>query len=305
MKKESLVKISHKQFYRRYPDNESARKQFEEWRWGDTIRCAHCDSTRISVAKNQRMPYRCKDCRKRFSARVGTVMQHSNLSYHVWLEAIYIAATSIKGIQSTKLAHDVGTTQKSAWHLGHRIRKAWERDETILNGIVEVDESYFGGKDKNKPAHKRSGKRGPADKQAVVGMKQRNGDVYAATVPDTTAKTLQSEVAKHIAFGSVVYTDEHHSYNGLDGVYLHESVKHSVGEYVRKQAHTNGVESFWSLLKRGYHGTHHHFSVKHMQRYVGEFAARQSLRKSNTIDIMKVVAQRMVGRNLKYEELTA
>lgn len=297
-------KISIVEFMRKYPTEESVRKQFEDWRWGDQKRCAHCDSVRISEAKNRKMSYRCKDCRKRFSPKTGTVMANSNLSYSTWLLAIYIAATGLKGTASTKLGSDVGCTQKSAWFLGPRIRKAWEQDGSILSDEVEVDESYFGGKERNKHQSKRTGNRGTQGKQAVIDMKERGGGVIAKAVDEATAEVLQSEIKRHVKSDASIYTDEHRGYRDLT-IFEHQSVTHSVGEYVRDQVHTNGIESFWSLLKRGYYGTHHVISQKHIQQYVSEFSARQTVRKHNTIDIMKVIAQGMVGRQPKYKELIA
>jgi transposase-like protein len=301
--KREKISISH--FFQRFPTEEAARKQFEAWRWPDGVRCGHCDSVRVSLAKNQKMPYRCRDCRKRFSIRTGSVMADSNLPFHVWLTAVFLATTGIKGTASTKAGSDLSTTQKTAWHLGHRLRKAWERDG-FLEGVVEVDESYFGGLEKNKHLSRRTPGRGPSQKQAVVAIKERGGQIHATPVERTDGITLKSEIIAHVKPGSMVYTDDHGAYRGLERYgYGHESVKHSVSEYVRGQAHTNGVESFWALLKRGYHGTHHHMSRKHLGRYVGEFAARHGVRKQNTIEQMRFLVQGMFGKRLRYQDLIA
>lgn len=213
-KKVRREKISLVEFMKQFPTEESARAQFEEWRWGDQKRCAHCDSVRISEAKNQKMPYRCKDCRRRFSPKTGTVMANSNLTYHTWLLAIYIAATGLKGTASTKLGSDVGCTQKSAWHLGQRIRKAWEREQSIVAGTVEVDESYFGSKERNKHSDKklRAG-RSAVGKTAVVGMKDRDtNEVNAEVVDHTNRRTLQGFVIENTTRDAKVYTDKATAY---------------------------------------------------------------------------------------------
>lgn len=253
------------------------------------------------------MPYRCKDCRKHFSARTGTEMAHSNLPLRKWAFAIFLSATSLKGVSSMKLHRDLRITQRSAWFMAHRIRDALTSEGTPLVGPVEVDESYFGGKEANKPlSQRRKAGRGTAGKAAVVGAKdRRTGAVRAQAITRTDARTLQGFVAANVEAGAAVYTDEARAYQGLRKHYRHEAVKHSVGEYVRGMAHTNGIESFWSMLKRAYHGTFHHFSAKHMQKYIDEFAARQGMREADTIEIMAIVVTRMVGRRLTYRQLTA
>jgi len=297
-------KISMREFFKLFPDNETAQKKFEQWRWGDTVRCPHCDSVRISTS-SQKMPYRCKDCRKRFSVRTNTVMAHSNLDFQQWMLATYIATVGIKGTASTKLAGDVGTSQTSAWYLAMRIKKALERDDNSkMTGPVEVDESYFGGKRSNMSNRKRqklSG-RGAVGKTAVVGMKDRETNkINASVVRNTDAVTLQNFVAENADEKAKVYTDGARAYDGLP--FDHESVNHSVSEYVNGMAHTNGIESFWALLKRGYHGTHHHISPKHLHRYVSEFSGRHAIRRMDTIDAMGVIVRGMIGKELRFEDL--
>ena len=190
-------------------------------------------------------------------------MQASNLGYQVWAFAIYILTTGIKGTSSMKLHRDLGITQKSAWHLAHRIRQTWGIKKENFDGPVETDETYIGGKEGNKHKRKKlNAGRGTVGKIPVAGIKDRETNkVNAKVVKSTDAKTLQGFISENVSEGSTVYTDESRSYQGMVD-FDHKSVKHSVGEYVNEKAHTNGIESFWAMLKRGYVGTYHQFSEK-------------------------------------------
>ena len=215
-----------------------------------------------------------------------------------------LLTTNLKGISSMKLHRELGITQKSAWHLAHRLRDSFTPNGGSMAGPVEVDETYMGGKNANKHAHKKiKNANGTVGKTAVVGIKDRDTNtVQAAVVERTNQETLQGFVNARRADGATVYSDEHGGYMGLDN---YEVVKHSAGEYVKEQAHTNGIESFWSMLKRGYVGTYHQMSVKHLDRYVNEFAGRHNARPLDTLVQMECIAQGLVGKQLRYRELTA
>ena len=289
-----------------FPNEEAAKKWFENILWPDGIRyCPNCGSDNTHECSHAKMPYRCRDCRKYFSVKTGTVMSGSPIPLLKWVYAIYLDVTSLKGVSSMKLHRDLGVTQKTAWFMQQRIREAFTHEgENTFSGPVEVDEAYFGGLNANKHADKKiKNANGTVGKTAVVGIKDRDtNQVRAAVVERTNQETLQEFVLDNKTEDATVYTDEHGAYIGLEN---HEVVKHSVGEYVNEQAHTNGIESFWSMLKRAHKGTFHKLSPKHLQRYVNEFAGRHNIRELDTVEQMTLVASGFVGRFLSYEDLTA
>ena len=305
--------ISLVELFRRFPDDATAEAWFVKRRWPHGIACPHCGSTNVQTgAKHKTMPYRCreKECAKRFSPKTGTVMEGSKLGMQTWMIATYQMATNLKSVSSMKLHRDLEINQRSAWFLAHRLRVALSEDGGVFQGPVEVDESYFGGKRANMSNAKRKELadagvgRGAVGKTAVVGVKDRaTNQVRAKVVERTDGATLQGFVVDNTAPNATVYSDEAAAYEGLPNP--HEAVKHSVSEYVRGMAHTNGVESFWSMLKRAHMGTFHKLSPKHLNRYVNEFTGRHNLRENDTIDMIGALADGMQGKRLRYRELIA
>ena len=298
--------LSMLQLFEIFPDEDSARKWFEGIIWKKGRYCGHCGSTETSVVKSEKpMPYRCKICRKHFSVKVGTPMQSSNIPLRKWVMAIYLMTTKLKGTSSMHIHRELGISQSSAWHMIHRIREAWNLDGQRFDGPVEVDETFVGRLEGNKHRGKRlrSG-RGPVGKTPVVRMKDRETrQVMAQVAGGTSRAILHGFVEEHVVAGSEVFTDDYPGDRGLDCKFDHETVKHSIGEYVNEQAHTNGIELFWSMLKRGYHGTYHKISPKPLGRYVNEFVGRHNIRGLDTRIQMAEIALSMRNKTLPYKKL--
>ena len=252
-----------------FPDDASAEAWFTEIRWPDGPHCPYCGSVDVLTgASHKTMPYRCreKECRKRFSVRTKSAMEASNIPYRKWAIAFYLFATNLKGVLSMKLHRDLGITQKSAWFMAHRIREAWQDRGSVFAGPVEADETFIGGKRHNMPKSKRAQ---PA---------RRGG------ADKTVIAGAKDRASNRIAARKVPYTKD---------------------EYVRGDVGTQGIESFWSMFKRGYHGTYHHMSPKHLQRYVNEFSGRHNARDADTADQIVGMARGIVGRRLRYADLIA
>jgi transposase-like protein len=275
-------------------------------RWPDGIECPRCGSDQHSFVKTRRI-WICLSCKKHFSVKLGTVMEDSPIGLDKWLSAIWLIVSAKNGISSYEIHRALGITQKSAWFLMHRIRKAMQAGTfRKLMGDVEVDETFIGGLARNMHKNKRSkvSKTGFIGKVAVMGLLERHGgEVRCQIVSDTTRATMQPQVRQHIEEGSNVYSDAHSAYTGLDDAYIHAVINHGE-EYVRGNIHTNGIENFWSLLKRGIKGTYVSVEPFHLFRYLDEQAFRFNNRKGDDADRFIKAASNIAGKRVTYKELT-
>lgn len=264
---------------RALPDETSCISYLEVLRWGDTVVSPHDPESKVYKTKRG---YRCKNTGKDFNVLTGTVMQGTKAPIIKWIMAMWLLNSEKKGMSSHNLARKIGVCQNTAWYMLHRLREAYEQDtEEQLFGIVEVDETFVGGKNINRHWDKKvplSRGRAYIDKTPVFGALQRGGRVYAQAVPDTKSRTIQPILRRCITSGSTVYSDEWSAYRGLNDKYDHNFIVHGAKQYANGDCCTNGIENFWSIFKRGIVGIYHRTSRKHLQKYVQEFVYRFNTR---------------------------
>lgn len=300
--------ISDSEFEKLIPDEEAAVAFLEERRWKGTPRCPRCGDCNVyRTVNNEKMSHRCRPCRRYFNVLTDTIFHGTQIPIREWLRAIRFVHSSRKGMSSTQLSKHLDISRPAAWHLAARLRKAMEcKEEPWLEGIVQVDESWFGGKRKNMHEWQRRamGDDYNANKMLVQGFRDNKGHYHALPVARPNAKTLRDSVLRYVAPGSEVHTDGEPAYQSLAQYgFRHFWVNHKVGQYVDGQVTINGVESLWALMKRGYIGTYHHIALYHLRRYMAEFTYRLNSGKGQGLRTIGGIMDGAVGRRLKWRVL--
>ena len=287
-----------------FPDEQTCINHLETLRWNDNVVSPFDETSKVYKCKDNK--YRCKNTGKYFNVKTNTIFDNTKLGLQKWFLAIYIVTSHKKGISSLQLSRDLDITQKSAWFMLQRIRKCFGiENDNELDNEVEADETYIGGKNKNRHADKKienSQGRSSKDKTPVVGMVEREGKLNAKAVNDVKHATLSREIISNVKESAKLYTDEWLGYKGLERIYDHSIVKHNQSEYVVGRIHTNTIEGFWSLLKRGIVGIYHFTSKKHLQKYVDEFVFRYNTRNITTESRFNLLLSNLENR-LTYKTL--
>lgn len=291
---------------RYYQDEENCKKLLQQQRFPNGVTCIHCGHDKVYTT-NRGFKCASPKCYKKFSVISGTIFENTKIKLNVWFEAIFVLSAHKKGISSHQLAKDINVSQKTAWFILHRVREMLrDKNPSLLSGMVEADESYFGGKISNKTYKQRkaiANKFSRGEKTPVVGMVERNGSVVNTVVNKVDRKTIGGMVKGIVKEGSVLCTDSASAYTPLATSYQHEVVNHASGEYFREGWHTNTIEGYWSLLKRGIFGIYHHASPEHLSRYCDEFSFRYNTRKTTDVERFVSVLSACSGR-LTWDNLT-
>ena len=294
------------------PNDAACREYLELKRWNGTPVCPHCgivdeNHYKLKVKGEFKGMYKCKSCKERFTVTVGTMFEGSPIPLRKWFIATYIFASHKKGISSHQLAKDLGVTQKTAWFMLHRLRQSFtDIEPKILTGVVSVDETFVGGKNKNRHADKKKigGQGGNSeDKTIVMGAMSAAGSVVTDIIVDRLSETMTEAVGRMVKKGSIIVTDEHRGYYKIKADYFHISVNHDAGAYVNGAFTTNNIEGFWSLLKRGIIGIYHQVNPKHLQAYCNEFGFRYNSRKITDKERFDMALVRTNGVKLPYNLL--
>lgn len=294
------------QLFDTFKDEATCREYLEQQRWNGNVECPFCACTKVYRTNRG---FKCADkfCAKKFSVTVGTIYENSKVGLRTFFAALYLISSSKKGISSLQLSRQLGITQKSAWFVLHRIREMLKDKTPVqLSGVIEVDETYVGGKEKNKHKSKRNHQTGMADKTPMVGLLQRDGKMVLKAIGKGTANgnTIKPIIRQHVVKEATIYTDGFGAYKDLHLEFAdHGIVDHKNGEYVVNGiVHTNSIEGFWSIMKRGIYGIYHQVSDKHLQRYCDEFSARFNTREIKDNERFEKAVKNSEGR-LKYNQL--
>lgn len=290
-----------------FKDETVCSEYLEKIRWSGSLvcPCEDCKHDKVFRCANNR--FKCGKCKRKYTVRYGSMFEDSRLPLQKWFAAIYLVTAHKKGISSLQLHRDLGVTQKTAWFMLHRIRHTFGLPQTEqLTGTIEADETFIGGAEKNKHKSKKIDNeqgRSVKGKSAVAGILQRDGELRAQKVPDTSGKNLRKFIVGNVEFGAILNTDEWGGYNGLAAIFQHKCINHLLGEYVNGDTHTNGMEGFWALLKRSIYGIYHSVSDKHLQNYVEESVFRYNSRKLSEGNRFKAMLSN-ITKHMSYKELT-